>query len=344
MPASPPPPSPSTSCRLHLQTAVILFKGFQNQQHEDVVHLGLFVDYLIEDRGGALNVINGLEGGALNVINMSEGGALNVINGVFLEGGALNGSGLEKVYEWLSNEFDDLEHQHEDIVDQLVIEDVNVDHTVIGYRGGELDVISGGGVATTNGVEYSVGQALSTTSEPSSVFQDKLSVRVWLGRRGQWVADIRYGWNWLNLGTFKTAEGAPLAAESEKSQTVRTSPDLLHQRSAFTDYPIAWYWSIGVVVADGYAVVATDGPGEYPVITESRAGNDGVGVTVTPGTVAYVTTGGEPVYVESKIIINKLGLGQIMEPLTEESANLLQRLGMLSNPLCTNLAGEIANR
>ena len=28
------------------------------------------------------------------------------------------------------------------------------------------------------------------------------------------------------------------------------------------------------------------------MITESRAGNDGVGVTVTPGTVAYVTTGG----------------------------------------------------
>ncbi|KAK9095288.1 hypothetical protein Scep_026757 [Stephania cephalantha] len=43
---------------------------------------------------------------------------------------------------------------------------------------------------------------------------------------------------------------------------------------------------------DGYAVVASDGPGEYPVITESRAGNDAVGVTVTPGTVAYVTTGG----------------------------------------------------
>ncbi|KAJ7960384.1 Molybdopterin biosynthesis protein CNX1 [Quillaja saponaria] len=45
-------------------------------------------------------------------------------------------------------------------------------------------------------------------------------------------------------------------------------------------------------VKDGYAVVAADGPGEYPVITESRAGNDGVGVTMTPGTVAYVTTGG----------------------------------------------------
>lgn len=43
---------------------------------------------------------------------------------------------------------------------------------------------------------------------------------------------------------------------------------------------------------DGYAVVASDGPGDYPVIIESRAGNDAVGVTVTSGTIAYVTTGG----------------------------------------------------
>lgn len=39
-------------------------------------------------------------------------------------------------------------------------------------------------------------------------------------------------------------------------------------------------------------MIAADGPGIYPVITESRAGNDGLGVTLTPGTVAYVTTGG----------------------------------------------------
>ncbi|XP_062171703.1 molybdopterin biosynthesis protein CNX1 isoform X3 [Alnus glutinosa] len=45
-------------------------------------------------------------------------------------------------------------------------------------------------------------------------------------------------------------------------------------------------------VKDGYAVIASDGPGDYPVIAEARAGNDGVGVTVTSGTVAYVTTGG----------------------------------------------------
>lgn len=58
---------------------------------------------------------------------------------------------------------------------------------------------------------------------------------------------------------------------------------------------IAVYFSLSEFdcLQDGYAVVASDGPGEYPVITESRAGNDGVGVTVTPGTVAYVTTGGE---------------------------------------------------
>jgi hypothetical protein len=44
---------------------------------------------------------------------------------------------------------------------------------------------------------------------------------------------------------------------------------------------------------DGYAIVASDGPGEYPVVTESRAGDDALGVIIAPGTVAYVTTGGQ---------------------------------------------------
>jgi len=47
-------------------------------------------------------------------------------------------------------------------------------------------------------------------------------------------------------------------------------------------------------VKDGYAVIAADGPGEYPVVAESRAGDDALGVTLSPGTVAYVTTGGSP--------------------------------------------------
>jgi gephyrin len=47
-----------------------------------------------------------------------------------------------------------------------------------------------------------------------------------------------------------------------------------------------------ILLQDGYAVVASDGPGEYPVILESRAGSDATSLKVTPGTVAYVTTGG----------------------------------------------------
>ncbi|KAG0478271.1 hypothetical protein HPP92_012990 [Vanilla planifolia] len=44
-------------------------------------------------------------------------------------------------------------------------------------------------------------------------------------------------------------------------------------------------------VKDGYAVVSSDGPGEYPIIAESRAGKDGADFMVTTGTIAYVTTG-----------------------------------------------------
>ncbi|KAI8573355.1 hypothetical protein RHMOL_Rhmol01G0270500 [Rhododendron molle] len=212
-PASLPPPSSSSSSPLHSRTTFTLFHYFQNQQDEEFVDLALFVDYLIEDRGGELNVINGLEGGALNLVNGWEDSVLYELEGT-------------ENFVWMK--VNELEHQHEDIVDQLVMEYVGVYHDVIGYRGGELYKISKGGVLTMNGVKYSLGQALSTTPEPSVVFQDKLAVRVWLGHHGQWVVDIRYGWNWLNLGTFKTAEGAPLAAESAKR--LRGGKDLF-------DYP-----------------------------------------------------------------------------------------------------------
>lgn len=43
-------------------------------------------------------------------------------------------------------------------------------------------------------------------------------------------------------------------------------------------------------VKDGYAVVAADGPGDYPVIGEVTAGRL-ANFTVTPGSVAYITTG-----------------------------------------------------
>lgn len=43
-------------------------------------------------------------------------------------------------------------------------------------------------------------------------------------------------------------------------------------------------------VKDGYAVVAADGPGDYPVIGEVTAGRL-ANFTVTPGSIAYITTG-----------------------------------------------------
>eukprot|EP00850_Spirogloea_muscicola_P006819 SM000033S12340 [mRNA] locus=s33:255095:259522:- [translate_table: standard] len=45
-------------------------------------------------------------------------------------------------------------------------------------------------------------------------------------------------------------------------------------------------------IKDGYAVVAADGPGEYTVVAEVRAGDDGSDVDLTSGHVAYITTGG----------------------------------------------------
>jgi len=43
-------------------------------------------------------------------------------------------------------------------------------------------------------------------------------------------------------------------------------------------------------IKDGYAVVAADGPGVYPVVGEATAGRM-AGFHVSPGTVAYITTG-----------------------------------------------------
>ncbi|KAL8523000.1 hypothetical protein ACS0TY_013096 [Phlomoides rotata] len=69
-------------------------------------------------------------------------------------------------------------------------------------------------------------------------------------------------------------------------------------------------------IKDGYAVIASDGPGVYPVITESRAGDDGIDVKVTPGTIAYVTTGGPIPYgadavvqVEDTLLVESPSIG-----------------------------------
>lgn len=45
-------------------------------------------------------------------------------------------------------------------------------------------------------------------------------------------------------------------------------------------------------VKDGFAVIAADGPGEYQIVAEARAGDDASNIVLIPGTVAYITTGG----------------------------------------------------
>ncbi|CAM8886767.1 unnamed protein product [Rhodiola kirilowii] len=86
------------------------------------------------------------------------------------------------------------------------------------------------------------------------------------------------------LRVLKVAERLPPVNVSINQALGKVLAEDIYAPDPFPPYPAS--------IKDGYAVVASDGPGEYPVITEVRAGNDGLGVTVTPGTVAYVTTGG----------------------------------------------------
>ena len=39
-------------------------------------------------------------------------------------------------------------------------------------------------------------------------------------------------------------------------------------------------------------MIAKDGPGEYPIVAEARAGDDAADIVLQPGSVAYITTGG----------------------------------------------------
>jgi gephyrin len=56
---------------------------------------------------------------------------------------------------------------------------------------------------------------------------------------------------------------------------------------------------------DGYAVVAADGPGEYPVLGEATAGRIAP-FTVTPGAVVYITTGAPlPVGADAVVMVEE---------------------------------------
>ncbi|HHY54236.1 MAG TPA: molybdopterin molybdenumtransferase MoeA [Chloroflexi bacterium] len=80
------------------------------------------------------------------------------------------------------------------------------------------------------------------------------------------------------------AQSAPLPAVRLPLQAARTHilADAVYAATPLPPFPAS--------VKDGYAVVAADGPGEYPVIGAVTAGRL-ADFTVTPGNVAYITTG-----------------------------------------------------
>ncbi|XP_058200618.1 uncharacterized protein LOC131315527 [Rhododendron vialii] len=101
-----------------------------------------------------------------------------------------------------------LEQKDEDNVDQLVFEVVCVAQQLIQNRGGELDMILGERVYTVNGVELRDCQDPPTTPETLLNCCAKLSCRVWLGHGGQWAAEFHWGCNRLNIGSLTTMEDA----------------------------------------------------------------------------------------------------------------------------------------
>lgn len=81
-------------------------------------------------------------------------------------------------------------------------------------------------------------------------------------------------------------------------------------------------------VKDGYAVVAADGPGEYPVVAESRAGDDAIGLTLSPRTVAYVTTGGFILLFSLSFLSDQINLCNFVFRQIACVMNLLSNLSM----------------
>jgi len=80
------------------------------------------------------------------------------------------------------------------------------------------------------------------------------------------------------------AQSAPLPPVRMPTTTAR---DHLLAETVYATHPLPPF---AAAIKDGYAVVAADGPGIYPIIGAATAGRV-PDFTVTPGAVAYITTG-----------------------------------------------------
>ncbi|XP_058200607.1 uncharacterized protein LOC131315519 [Rhododendron vialii] len=226
------PPSSPTYFPLYPPVPSVFFVSTNIQD----ISLAFSYQHILEDKSGALHVINWEESDsifALHVINFvsylrNKFGDLDQIAGnkfgdldqIARAPGVVVPKGMESlVHNILKQEnYDEreatlrrinwLEQPDKDMVDQPDFEIVSMVQQLIQNRGGELDVILGGGVLMINGLECRDCQGSPLTPDTLRICQAKISVRVWLGHGGQWASEMRYRCNRLNIGSFTTVEDA----------------------------------------------------------------------------------------------------------------------------------------
>ncbi|KAI8566460.1 hypothetical protein RHMOL_Rhmol02G0042600 [Rhododendron molle] len=211
------PPSP-TNFPLYRPMPSVFFVSSEQEN----ISLALSYQHILEDKSGALHVINWEEGG--NTFDLLSYGFESYLLKKFGDlckiarepGVALMESLVKNIFE--QADYDErkvtlrrinwLEQHDEDIVDQPVFEIVGEVQQLIQNRGCELDMILEGGVVMINGLEHRDCQGSPMTPETLRICQAKVSFRVWLRHGGQLAAELRCRWNRLNIGSFTTVEDA----------------------------------------------------------------------------------------------------------------------------------------
>ncbi|KAG5560350.1 hypothetical protein RHGRI_003599 [Rhododendron griersonianum] len=220
------PPSSPTYFPLYRPMPSVFFVSSEQEN----ISLALSYQHILEDKSGALHVINGVERkndiyqllfdgfasylrnkfGDLDQIARAPGvvpkGMESLVDNILQQADYAESEATLRRINWL-------EQPDKDMVDQPVFEIVGVVQQLIQNRGGELNVIVGGGVLMINRLERRDCRSSPMTPETLRICQAKASVRVWLGHGGQWVAETRLRCNRLNSGSFTTVEDAISAYE-----------------------------------------------------------------------------------------------------------------------------------
>ncbi|KAG5560371.1 hypothetical protein RHGRI_003620 [Rhododendron griersonianum] len=218
------PPSP-TNFPLYRPMQSVFFVSSEQEN----ISLALSYQHILEDKSGALHVFNREDG--RDILDLLFDGFASYMGNKFHDfneiarAAGVVPKGVKSLMDTIMDEdievtlrrINWLEQHDEAIIGQPVIEIVGMAHQLIQNRGGELDVIFGGGVFTVNGLEHRDGQGSPTTPEPLLICQANFSYRVWLGHGGQWAVELRCRCNRLNIGSFTTVEDAISAYEAVAS-------------------------------------------------------------------------------------------------------------------------------